>query len=154
MAFRKKPAGGWRQPAEGQGQQAERAPTFIIKESQKTGQPYATISGRVAPTGRKGAMLMLFPSKFEGTFAGLAINGWGRGMVPVDGDQIDVQGKKVILDLGWLKIEVTGENTAEFEEFLGYVAKMPRVASTFQREEQPPAAAAAETPKKPSWKQR
>lgn len=131
------------------GAPAERVPTFTIKTSVKTGSPYATVNFRTSKQG--GGMLMIFPSKFEGTFAGLAVNGWKRGMIPVLAEQIDVQGNTLKINLGPMKIEVTAENAAELIEFLQYAESMPRVASTFPPRGQA-AAAAPEAPKTRSWK--
>lgn len=145
MAFSKK--GSWKKQPQQQ-EKKEQTPTFTIKESDKAGTPYAIISGRVSNVGRAGAMLMLFPSKFEGQFAGLSINGWGRGMIPVAADQIDIDGDTLKIDLGFLKIQATGQNTEELAQFLEYVANMPRERGAFQRENSEKEKAPAKKP----WK--
>jgi hypothetical protein len=140
------PSGGYGRG--GYQQRRQGPPTFVIKESQKTGKPFAQISGRVAAQGRSGAICMIFPSKFEGTFAALTLGGWGRSaMIPVSADQIDIQGKTLKIDLGFIKIEVTGENTEELTQFLQYVSEMPREQGGFQGEQQP-----QPSEQKPSWR--
>lgn len=150
---------GWKQPAQPPPEapqqreyqrQTPQEPTFVIKQSQKTGTPFAQISGRVAPVGRSGANIMIFPSKFQGQFAALLLSGWGRNaMVPVSGDQIDIEGDTLKIDLGFIKIEVTGKNASELIEFLKYVSEMPRQAGGFQ---EGPTSQAAPTQPKASWK--
>lgn len=151
MTFQKKGWGGKpaQQPAaQAPARKGPTKPTFQVQESEKTGKPFAKIGDRVVKEGRGGASLMLFPSKFEGQFLGMALNGWGRGMIPVSADQVDVQGNKLIVDFGWLKIEVSGDNVQELVEFLQYAQEAPKEAS-FQQGQEP---AQPQQQSKPSWK--
>lgn len=112
-------------------------PTFIIKTSDKTQQPFAKINGAVGD--RQYATLTLFPSKFPNSFAGLSITGRNFGMVAIDkGDKVDVDGDTLKIDLGWLQVTAKGKNTEELVEFLGYIANMPKEAPQPRQQYQAP----------------
>lgn len=147
MAFKKRQWGAQTAGQPAQQTQPPREPTFTVKESTKDGTPYTVISGRVND---RGAMLVLYPSKFQGQFLALGINGWRGGMIPIKEDDIDVDEKAGTLkiDMGWLKVEVTGKNANELIEFLQAAQSMPKQASTFRA----PAPAEAPEPQKPGWR--
>ena len=115
MSFKKKGKKSWgKRQTESSGQ-----PAFEIRETSR-GEPYARIA-------QGGINLMIFPSNYEGTFANLMLSGRGRGTaIPVSPENISIEGNTLILDFGWLKMEMTGENIDDVIEWLDYVDSMER----------------------------
>jgi len=73
---------------------------------------------------------MLFPSDFEGSFLGMAINSWGRGMIPIrDPNQVSLEDGIMEIDLGWAKLSMKAENAEEAAQFLEYALNMPKQPS-------------------------
>jgi len=159
-AQRYAPKGGYQQPQGGYpqqggyqrggyGQQAyaprgPTTPTFQVQESVKTQKPYLKVGGKVSPVGRGGFTVMLFPSDFEGSFLGMAINSWGRGMIPIrDPAQVSLENGIMEIDLGWAKLSLKAENAEEAAQFLEYAINMPKQPS------QP--RAPQEAPQKRTW---
>jgi hypothetical protein len=128
----KKPAG--KDDAKTTSRRKKVDPTFTVRESKKDQTPYLNIYGDV---NNRSATLLLYPSKFEGQFVALALNGYRGGMIPIKSDniQVDQENGVLELDLGWLQIRAQGKNIDELLEFLDHAETMPREAGGFGKKE-------------------